>query len=202
MRNKITAPELILIAILALVLNSCCCHRLPKEFSEIETIVSEHPDSALAMIDSIDTLSLKSVRSKAEYALLRAKCLDKNHIDDGIFLKQLKKYDSYFIRRASVEKRMLYGYYLADLYYDAGEYEEASIWFLETLDYATEIEDWFYAGQSSWSLAVIYLKTFNYAEELKYIGQAYDCLLKGGFDYYADYAEVELAEAWLKKRFG
>ncbi len=57
------------------VANSCCGHRLSKELSAIEAILPDHPDSALVMIDSIDTLSLKSVRAKAEYTLLKAKCL-------------------------------------------------------------------------------------------------------------------------------
>lgn len=184
--------------ILAVAVNSCRGHRLSQELSEIDVLISECPDSALTIIDSFDTLSLKNTGLKAEYALLKAKCLDKNSIDNGAFLDHLRKYESYFFLHSSVEKRVEFGYYLADLYFDAGEYEEASIGFLETLDNAIKIEDWFYAGQSSWSLALIYLKTFSYVEELKYIEQSCVYFRKGGFGYYADYAEVQLAEALLK----
>ena len=98
---------------LLMVVNSCN-HRLSKEFSEIEAILPEHPDSALVMIDSIDTLSLKSVRSKAEYTLLKAKCLDKNYIDDASLLKKMVAYEPYIQSYGSVNDKMLYGYYLAD----------------------------------------------------------------------------------------
>lgn len=62
------------------------------------------------MIDSIDTLSLKSVRSKAEYTLLKAKCLDKNYIDDASLLKEMVAYEPYIQRHGSVKDEMLYGY--------------------------------------------------------------------------------------------
>lgn len=182
---------------LLMVVNSCN-HRLSKEFSEIEAILPEHPDSALVMIDSIDTLSLKNVRTKAEYTLLKAKCLDKNYIDDASLLKKMVAYEPYIQSHGSVNDKMLYGYYLADQFYDSGQFEEASVRLLKVLEYAEKNNDCFFSGQSCWLLALIYLKTYNYVEELKYIKRAYDYLREGGFDYHADYAEIQLAEAFLK----
>lgn len=182
---------------LLMVVNSCN-HWLPKEFSEIEALLLEHPDSALAMIDSIDTLSLISVRSKTEYIMLKAKCLDKNYIDDGSLLKEMVAYEPYIQRHGSVNDKMLYGYYLADQFYDSGQFEEASVRLLKVLEYSEKNSDYFYSGQSCWLLALIYLKTYNYVEELKYIKRAYDYLREGRFDYHADYAEIQLAEAFLK----
>ena len=66
------------------------------------------------------------------------------------------------------------------------------------MEYAEKNSDCVFSGQSCWLLALIYLKTYNYVEELKYIKRAYDYLLEGGFDYHADYAEIQLAEALLK----
>ncbi len=189
--------SIFLVSIL-MVVNSCCGHRLSKELSAIEAILPDHPDSALAMIDSIDTLSLNNVRSKAEYTLLKAKCLDKNYIDEASLLKKMMEYETYFQRHGSMDDKIQYGYYLADQFYDSGQFEEASVRFVKVLEYADKNNDYFYSGQSSWMLALIYLKTYNYAEELKYIKQAYDYLRNGGFDYHADYAEIQLAEALLK----
>ncbi len=180
------------------VANSCCGHRLSKELSAIEAILPDHPDSALVMIDSIDTLSLKSVRAKAEYTLLKAKCLDKNYIDDASLLKDMVAYEPYYQRYGSTNDKMLYGYYLADQFYDSGQFEEASVRLLKVLEYSEKNNDCFYSGQSCWLLALIYLKTYNYVEELKYIKRAYDYLREGGFDYHADYAEIQLADAFLK----
>ncbi len=182
---------------LLMVVNSCN-HRLSKDFSEIEAILPGHPDSALVMIGSIDTLSLKSVRSKAEYTLLKAKCLDKNYIDDASLLKEMAAYEPYFQSHGSTNDKIQYGYYLADQFYDSEQFEEASVRLLKVLEYAEKDNDYFYSGQSCWLLALIYLKTYNYVEELKYIKRAYNYLREGGFDYHADYAEIQLAEAFLK----
>lgn len=74
MRHKLTNHNIFIIFlffILAVAANSCCDHRLSQELSEIDVIISECPDSALTIIDSFDTLSLKNTGLKAEYALTR-----------------------------------------------------------------------------------------------------------------------------------
>lgn len=46
-----------------------------------DAVIEEHPDSAMAIIDAIDTLQLTSAERRARYALLKSMALDKNYID-------------------------------------------------------------------------------------------------------------------------
>ena len=52
-----------------------------KELISVEQLMSERPDSALVILQSIDTLSLKSSADKALYSLLYVQAQDKNYID-------------------------------------------------------------------------------------------------------------------------
>lgn len=192
--------RIVFLILTVIAADSCCADMLKKEFSTIETVLSEHPDSALKMLEAIDTSLLKNVSTRADYTLLKAKCLDKNFVDDGSLLSEMEEYEPYYMRRKSLEARMLFAYYLADQFYDSKEFEEASVRFVKALEYAEKNDDLFYCGQSCWVLSLIYLNTYNYSEELKYIKRAYDYLRKGGYDHHADYAEIQLAETFLKNR--
>ena len=66
---------------LTIVLVGCTTGNVRKKLNDIETYISDRPDSALTAIRSIDhsTLTTKSLR--AHHALLHAMALDKNYID-------------------------------------------------------------------------------------------------------------------------
>ncbi len=72
--------------ILVLVLSqvavlSCTDRETRQQLNNLETLVQTKPDSALIIIRSIDTLSLKSSNCRAKYSLLHTMALDKNYID-------------------------------------------------------------------------------------------------------------------------
>lgn len=72
----------IIVSVLSLALSISCTNReLCRQLNELETLVQAKPDSALQIIRSIDTLSLKSSGCRAKYSLLHAMALDKNYID-------------------------------------------------------------------------------------------------------------------------
>ena len=48
---------------------SCSDHHWGESYERIESLMEEHPDSALEILNDIDTASLKSEKDKAEYAL-------------------------------------------------------------------------------------------------------------------------------------
>ena len=60
---------------------SCGNPHLSQQLDMAEAVMIEHPDSALAIIKTIDTLSLKTRSMAARYALLHTMALDKNFID-------------------------------------------------------------------------------------------------------------------------
>ncbi len=69
---------------LALTLMLTACNSTPehnKMLDRVDSIIEAHPDSALAIIQSIDPLTLRSDADKARYSVLHAMALDKNYID-------------------------------------------------------------------------------------------------------------------------
>ena len=72
---------LILLNIALLLTTSCISdHRQVELLDRAEPLIETAPDTALALLDSIDSRRLYR-GDKARYALLRSQALDKNYID-------------------------------------------------------------------------------------------------------------------------
>ncbi len=67
------------ITLLLCVLLSCTSTPYTEHLQHIETIIESNPDSALAMLQTIDRNSLTNDRDKALYGMLYTEALDKNH---------------------------------------------------------------------------------------------------------------------------
>lgn len=76
MKNVLT------ISILTCVLTFCGRNQAVDEsLDRAESCMSASPDSALAILESIDSLHFDSRSQNARYALLKSIALDKNYID-------------------------------------------------------------------------------------------------------------------------
>jgi len=64
-----------------MVITGCGSSTVDPRLLRAESIMEEHPDTALAIVESIDTLSLTSDRDKALYGLLLTQAHVKNYID-------------------------------------------------------------------------------------------------------------------------
>jgi hypothetical protein len=76
--------QLSLVAIIAACLFFSSCNRerdVKSTLADVETYIDEYPDSALRVINSIDTNAVRGRSVKAKYALLKSIALDKNYID-------------------------------------------------------------------------------------------------------------------------
>lgn len=74
----------IFIFILTLCIVSCGQHSKYREtLVKVEALMVEHPNSALVVLQDIDTAMLQSAEDKALYALLYTQAEDKNYIDNA-----------------------------------------------------------------------------------------------------------------------
>ena len=64
-----------------IILTSCTAIDVRRTLNDVETYIAERPDSALSVLESIDTTSLTTKGLRAHHALLHAMALDKNYID-------------------------------------------------------------------------------------------------------------------------
>ncbi len=67
--------------LLTLLYTSCGDSESSHQLDAVEAVIEEYPDSALAIIQSIDPKMLNNKEKKARYSLLHAMALDKNYID-------------------------------------------------------------------------------------------------------------------------
>ena len=110
------------------ILAGCTSAKVNSTLKDVESYISERPDSALAVLESMDRGELKSRRSEAHHALLHAMALDKNYIDvtdDSLTSVAL----SYYSRKGPEKYEARALYYLGLSYYYSGDYNKAILEF-------------------------------------------------------------------------
>lgn len=164
---------------LVLVTMVACGDRKNKEADRIldsaDALMTEHPDSALSLIEKIDTVGL-DVEHFARYALLLTKAQDKNYIDPADDRLILKAVDFYQGKNNSEETQALYYYGYATYCRDSLRQSIPII--SKCYNMACEQSDWFYQGMSARLLSDIYKCICMFPEELDYAHKAQDAFLQ------------------------
>ena len=164
----------ILVLLIAL---SSCERRVSDTLDGIEACMQAHPDSALALLRSIDTTALCTPAIKARYALLYAMALDKNWIDTtnvGVVMPAVWYYE----RRKPVINRAKAWYYLGRIQYNGRDYDEAIISFTRAKEYAKELHDERFKALIHQAIADTYSNTYIFEEALKYAREAHNYVLR------------------------
>ena len=185
----------VLFAFLSLFLSvGCSSWRVNETLKDIESFIMERPDSALAVLDSIDRTLLKTDRHKAHHALLHAMALDKNYIDvddDSLASVAVK----YFSRKGPEKYHARSLYYLGLSYYYAQDYKNAILEFTKA-EKVAERSDSLYLGMTKDIKATIYSATHNDSEALRLLKEAYDIYLELSLHQYINNTELRLANLY------
>ena len=162
--------RLLAITIILLSIVSCTFVNVSRTLNDVESYIMERPDSALAVLESIDRVDLNTARTKAHHALLHAMALDKNYIDvteDSIAKVATEYYKKHGPRRNYA--RALY--YLGKSYYYNEEYDKAILEYSKAEKVAVGCDS-LYLGMIKTAEARVYNLTYNSIEELKCIQNA------------------------------
>ena len=182
----------ILITLLSVALaSSCANHEVKLLLTEAESLMQDHPDSALSIIESIDTAALMTKAQRADFSLLHAMALDKNYIDTTD-LRVIAPAFRYFRNHGSDQNKMRTLYYQGRIYINADDYSNAVISLNNALEYA-QGEEYLDKGRIYSALSVSYCNSHNNIEELTCSRHAYDYFLKSGSEKYLDSARYLLA---------
>ena len=179
-----------------LVLSGCGNRDVRQTLKEVEAILNERPEEALASLDDIDSTSLGFKPLRMRHNLLYSIALDKNHIDDGRYVEEMAVVADWYEQFGDKNNKLKAKYYYGDQLRGAGRLEEASVQFMRSEKEAVEQEDWFMAGMSARSLFYMYSKTYNSPEELSCIKRAVDYFHKAGLETHEDDARIKLAGAY------
>lgn len=186
---------LVIISIAALCIAACSRQYDPRLIAA-ESAMTEHPDSALAMLNAIDRSSVTSDRDRALYALLMSQALDKNFIyvtDDSLISIAYDYYSSHDDKRRHMQSQ----YYLGRVSLNAADYPRSLLSMHNAHETATDINDKFWCAMTAKGCAAVYNATFKTTEALIYSHIEYDFFAALKLQPYLDQSMSELAQAHL-----
>ena len=165
------------------VLLSCSKADLETErtLADVASFIEERPDSALTILDTMDSFSLTTSALKARHSLLLAMARDKNYIDDttdSIIAPAV----SWYRRHGSADEKLLMNYYRGRIAMNAGDYETAMRWFADGSRFSEKARNKVWSGRLCNAKFQVYQHLFDSAS-------AIDAALRSA-DYYAAAGEL------------
>ena len=187
----------IFLILAAFILVGCTPLKVKNTLKDVESYISERPDSALTVLESIDRSDLRSRRSEAHHALLHAMALDKNYIDvtdDSLASVAVRYY-----RKHGPKKYLARSLYYKGLsYYYNMEYDK-SIIELSKAEPVAAMHDSLYLGFINVLRADIFNINYNSLEEITALEKALDIYKSLKSEYYIDVAKLRLSQAYTSE---
>ncbi len=188
---------------MAAILAVCSCGKreMTKQcLADVGRYISEKPDSALAVLESIDRASIRGQRMKAEYALLYAMTLDKNYIDTtdiDVVMPAVKYFDTH----GPEDKAMKAWFYLGREQENGGEYEDAIISYTRAKELSQNSDDLRFRALIASGIADLYDKTYNFEEEIRNLEEVYHFynIEKDSLNIWISTGELAVAYSNLKQ---
>ena len=186
---------LILFTLLIVVSHGCTERSIHNTLIDIESFIQERPDSALAILDTIDRTTLTTQKSRAHHALLNAMALDKNFVDvyDDSIARVAVDYYSKCGPRKNYARSL---YYLGIAYYYKEDYNKAIVEFTKAEQIAEQYDS-LYFGLSKLAQANSYGKTHNVIEEIKCIEKADTIFSSLNYEHYSLIVQYRLMQSYI-----
>lgn len=173
----------------------CGIRDVRNQLNDVESYIAERPDSALAVIESIDSTVLRTKGLQAHHALLHAMALDKNYIDvkdDSLALTAVRYYQKHGHKKYLARAR----YYLALSYYYNNQYGKSIIELSKAEPVAAKYDS-LYLGFIKVLQADIHNINYNYVQELSCLEEALDVYTDIQASYYIDVAKRRIAQSYI-----
>ena len=177
------------------VLSGCGLYGVHETLDDVESYMADDPDSALTVLESMDTSLLKSEGSRARHALLHAMALDKTYIDvtdDSLALVAVNYYQNHESEKYLARSL----YYLALSYYYSGQYDDCIIQ-LSKAEPVAEKHDSLYLGFIKVLQADTFMRNYNTIEQMICLEKALHVYTDIGAEYYINVAKLGLAKAYI-----
>ena len=129
--------------------------------------MTEHPDSALTILENIPPKELTDRHSRALYALLLTQARSKSYItetDDSLISTAV----SYFEKSGDDRRLMLALHYLGELNFNNKDYARSLTALFKAYDLAVQLDDKFWIAMSARMIADIYHENYHTAEEIEF----------------------------------
>lgn len=167
-----------------------------QELLLAESIAEEHPDSALAILNAIDTAAIPSPADRALYALLLTQTEYKKG-KDTFSTDTISIAVDYYRDHDDPRREMLSLLYLSNIQINNTLYDEAILSLLEAEKLGLKLKDWLHLGFIYRNIAWIYQAIYEINMSFHYTEKAVDAFKKSGHKKYWNYERTNLACSYL-----
>ena len=180
-----------------LLLTSCAPVRDRKTLNDIEALMPERPDSALAVLRGLQPHDLPGLHVRPFHALLLSEAFDKNYIDltdDSLALAANRYYGDH----GSKLHRLKSWYYLGRIRFNAGNYAEAVICYDKALEYAESLTNYHYMGLINREIASAYSRVWDDKHAIEYMRRSSECFQCINENRYLEYNQLALSRLYRR----
>lgn len=154
----------LMLLIILLIFVGCNRHNdIDNKLSLADSLMTNMPDSALTVLNKIDTSNLNGNEMSARYALLKSIALDKNYIDTTTF-DVLQPAIDYYLVHGDADERLRTLYYQGRIYQNQGNDDAAMCSFMDACDLRQKVTDSLLLAHTLVAQSTLYLKQYKTSE--------------------------------------
>ena len=168
---------------LLLILGALLACNDPKPVTDAlhraEALMNEHPDSAWAVLNTLSPDEMGQNRTRALYALLYTQAQDKTYRDetnDSLISIAV----DYYRHTDDARRKFLSYYYKGRVHFNAKDYQNATLCYMEAEQLADEVGDDYLVGLLYAELGRIYDIYYDYPKSLEAYQKAAECYERAG----------------------
>ena len=191
-------PTIQTLLLLLLALLTACNDPKPvtDALHRAEALMNEHPDSALAVLNTLSPDAMGKNRTRAYYALLYTQAQDKNYIDetnDSLISVAV----DYYRDTDDARHQFLAYYYKGRVLANAEDYLNATSCYMEAEQLADVVADDYLVGLLYAELGRIYRLYYDYPKSLEAHQKAAECYERAGKIRHRNYMWLNQSSIYL-----
>ena len=132
-----------------------------KQMDQAENLMESRPDSALAILNNIQSNDLRGKKQRARYALLKSMALDKNYIDTTTF-DVLQPAIDYYLEKGSPDEKLKTYYYQGRIFQNQEDRDNALNSFIKGIDVSRGSVDSLYVARTLVAQAAQYSEFYDF----------------------------------------
>lgn len=147
--------------------------RVAATLDDVETYINDRPDSALAVLEGLDSTALTTRALRARYSLLHVMALDKCYKDitvSGLLDPAAEWYE----RHGTADEQMKNLYYQGRVSQDRKDRNSAAVFYARAEELADKVRDRHALGLLYLAEASVYNAVYNTEQEKNYVERALD----------------------------
>ncbi len=188
-------PLSLMAGFLIMCLIGGCRHGFDPRLSEADSLMEDHPDSAMMILDSYHLDANSTAGDSAYYGMLLTHARYKNFIDETDD-SLISVSSDFFLNHDDKEKASRAFFLKGMIQMNAEKLGDAAVSFSRGLDIARENKYYMWEGQCARGLFMIFCELNNGSEQVRFAQSEYDAFLKGGYEDWANYAELNIYRAF------